>query len=69
MMSGLDLLIALRAARRDLRYTIVNLIGLSAAFAGALLIGLYVLHEHSFERWLPNVEKTAIIHSQWINPG
>lgn len=68
-MSGLDLLIALRAARRDLRYTIVNLIGLSAAFAGALLIGLYVLHEHSFERWLPNVEKTAIIHSQWINPG
>jgi len=63
-MSRLDLLIALRAAIRDVRYTLVNLIGLSAAFAGAMLIGLYVLHEHNYERWLPNVEKTALVYSE-----
>jgi len=38
-------------------YSTLNIIGLSAGMAVALLIGLWVVNEYSYDRWLPGYEK------------
>jgi putative ABC transport system permease protein len=43
------LTIALRNLRRNLGYTVINLIGLAVGLAACLLIGLYVRHELSYD--------------------
>jgi putative ABC transport system permease protein len=47
------LIAAWRSARRDRFYALLNVIGLSLGFAAAILIGLYVRDELSFDRFLP----------------
>ncbi|MEO6079712.1 MAG: FtsX-like permease family protein [Steroidobacteraceae bacterium] len=47
------LLAALRNLARNRLHAVINILGLSAAFAAALLIGIYVHHERSFERFMP----------------
>jgi len=43
------LTIALRNLRRNLGYTVINLVGLAVGLAACLLIGLYVRHELSYD--------------------
>ena len=46
-------------------FLIINIIGLSVAFAAVILIGLYVWHEYSYDRWLPNSDRIYRINGVW----
>jgi putative ABC transport system permease protein len=48
---------ALRALRRHLGYTVVNVGGLAVGIAACLLIGLYVRHEWSYDRFHEDAER------------
>lgn len=49
--------IALRNLRRNPLYSLLNIGGLAAGLAVSILIGLYVMHEYSFDRFHPNAER------------
>jgi len=48
---------ALRALRRRLGYTIINVVGLAIGIAACLLIGLYVRHEWSYDRFHDDADR------------
>jgi putative ABC transport system permease protein len=47
---------ALRNLARNRLYAAINIIGLSVGFATALLIGLFVRHETTFDRFIPGYQ-------------
>jgi putative ABC transport system permease protein len=47
------LIIALRTARNNPLYTLINVSGLSFGMAAAMLIFLYVRYETHYDRWIP----------------
>ena len=49
--------IAFRNLRKNRLYSFLNIFGLSLGIAACLLIVLYVVHELSYDRWNPNVER------------
>ena len=51
------LLTAFRNLARQKLYTLVNLLGLATGLACFVLIGLYVVHERSFDRFVPHAER------------
>jgi putative ABC transport system permease protein len=55
---------ALRNLVRNRLYTAINIIGLTVAFAAALLIALFVRDERSYDRWIPGHEGTYIIRQE-----
>jgi len=50
------LLTSLRNLARNKLYTLINLLGLATGIACFVLIGLYVDHERSFDRFVPRAE-------------
>ncbi|MEI9982251.1 MAG: ABC transporter permease [Aliidongia sp.] len=50
------LVAAWRSARRDRFYAILNVLGLGLGFAAAILIGLFVRDELSYDRFLPGYQ-------------
>ena len=52
---------ALRNLLRNRVYTAINLFGLSLGFAAALLIALYVRHELSYDRFLPDYQDVYLL--------
>ena len=50
------LLAAWRSARRDSFYALLNVLGLGLGFAAAILIGLFVRDELSYDRFLPGYQ-------------
>jgi len=55
------LMTALRNLVRNRLYAAINVVGLSVAFAAALLMALFVRDEFSYDKWLPNYERIAMI--------
>ena len=51
-----NILIAFRNIRRDRIYAFISLVGLILGFTAGSLVGLYILDELSYERWLPNYQ-------------
>ena len=49
---------ALRNLARNGLYAGVTIVGLAIAFAAAILIGLYVRDEMSYDRWVPDHERS-----------
>src|ERR1700760_4230524 len=47
---------AWRSLRNNRIYSAINILGLAGGMAVALLIGLWVYNEFSFDRWLPGYE-------------
>src|SRR5688572_8444462 len=47
---------ALRNLARNRLYTAINIVGLSVGFATALLIGLFVWHETTFDHFIPGYQ-------------
>jgi len=47
---------AWRSASRDRFYAVLNVLGLGLGFAAAILIGLFVRNELSFDRFLPDIQ-------------
>lgn len=60
------LTIALRNLRRNLGYTVINLVGLAVGLAACLLIGLYVRHELSYDDFHDQADRIyrLVQHSQ-----
>ena len=52
---------ALRNLVRNRLYAGVTILGLSVAFASAILIGLYLRHEMTYDRFLPGHERVFLV--------
>ncbi len=61
--------IAYRNLLKHKTNTTVNILGLSLGIAVALLISTFVLHEYSFDKWIPNSENTYRIYRSWGSDG
>jgi putative ABC transport system permease protein len=55
------LLLAARSLPRAGPFVLISIVGLAIGLGAALLIGLYVQDELSYERWLPNSERVYLI--------
>jgi putative ABC transport system permease protein len=60
---------ALRNLVRNRLYAAINIIGLAAGFAAALLIALFVRDEFSYDKWIPDHENTYLVTFSLSAPG
>jgi len=51
------LTVAVRSLRRDWTYAGLNVAGLAVALAACIVIGLFVRHERSYDRFFPNADR------------
>lgn len=63
------LVVALRNLARHRLYAVINIVGLTIGLAAALLVMLYVWHESTFERFLPDYEHIYRVSSVIHPPG
>ena len=63
-----NLIIALRMLGRNKTISLINIAGLSAAFAVAVLCLLFVRHETSFDTWHEKRDRIFIIYRELIEP-
>jgi len=63
------LIVALRNLARHKLYAAINIVGLTIGLAAALLVVLYVRHETTFERFLPDYERIYEIAALVRPPG
>ena len=60
---------ALRNFARNRLYAAINVVGLSIGFAAVLLIGLFVWHETTFDRFIPGHEASTAFPPPFISPA
>ena len=60
---------ALNNMIRNKLYAAINIFGLAAGFAAAILIGLYVRDEFSYNAWIPGADEIYNIYSTGTLPG
>jgi putative ABC transport system permease protein len=60
---------ALRNLGRNRLYAGVTILGLTIAFASAILIGLYLRHELTYDQFIPGHERVFIINQQSASNG
>lgn len=60
---------ALRNLARNKLYAGINILGLAIGFAAAILIGLFVRNELSFDRFLPQADTTYLLVAGMAQPG
>ena len=63
------LLIAVRNFWKQKNYTLLNVGGLAVAMATALLALLFIRHEYSYDRWVPNQQNIYKVYRQWGSDG
>lgn len=63
------LLVAIRNLLKHKLYSFINIGGLAVGLAACLLILLFVRDELSFESWVPNAERIAIVETEIHIPG
>jgi putative ABC transport system permease protein len=63
------LAVAFRALPRNWLYAGITILGLAAGFAAAILIGLYVRDEFSFERFIAGYEQIYRLETDVLAPG
>ncbi len=63
-MKNLDFRSYFNFLKRNMRYTAINLFGLSLSLAFVILIAHYVLHECSYDRQHPDADRIYIIHNE-----
>lgn len=61
--------IALRSFNNQKLYALVNLTGLTIAIAVAILATLFILHELSYDQWIPNQTNIYKVYRQWEKDG
>ena len=62
-------LTAWRNLARNKAYSALNILGLSIGMAVALIIGLWVLYQYSFDRFLPNTGSISQVHFRFLRNG
>jgi len=60
---------ALRNLVRNRLFTILNIVGLAAGFTAFVLIAVYVRDELTFDRWIPEHERTYLVQQTDATPG
>ena len=63
-----NLIIALRVLGRNRTISLINIVGLSAAFAVAVLCLLFVRHETSFDTWHEKRDRIFLIYFERLDP-
>ena len=63
-----NLIVALRVLGRNKTISLINIVGLSAAFAVAVLCLLFVRHETSFDTWHEKGDRIFMLYSEKIVP-
>jgi putative ABC transport system permease protein len=63
------LITALRALARHWMHGGITILGLAAGFAAAILVGLYVRDEFSFEHFIPGYQQVYRLEGDMITPG
>ena len=63
-----NLIIALRVLGRNKTISLINIVGLSAAFAVAVLCLLFVRHETSFDAWHEKGDRIFMLYSEALVP-
>ncbi len=61
--------IAWRNIRRTIGYSLLNISGLSIGMAVALLIGLWVHYQYSFDKFLPEYESVHRVQRNYYSNG
>jgi putative ABC transport system permease protein len=59
----------IRTFTRDRRYTVLNILGLAAGFAAAIFIFLFARNEFSYDRFLPEYQRTYLVTETDHPPG
>ena len=62
-------LTAWRNLQRNKAYGALNILGLSIGMAVALLIGLWVEYQYSFDRFLPGYKNVCQAHLRYVDNG
>jgi ABC-type antimicrobial peptide transport system permease subunit len=62
-------LTAWRNLARNKAYSALNVLGLSIGMMVALLIGLWVEYQYSFDRFLPNAKQVYQVHIRFVRNG
>src|SRR5215469_2488780 len=60
---------ALRNLSRNGQYAGITIAGLAIAFAAAILIGLYVRDELSYDRWIPDAGRVFLVNYRFTGAG
>src|SRR5438309_334705 len=60
---------AWRSIKGSKAYSAINILGLAAGMAVALLIGLWVYNEYSYDRWLPGYQQVYQVKLNFTNEG
>jgi putative ABC transport system permease protein len=60
---------AWRNLLRNRSYSVVNIPGLTIGMAVALLIGLWVQYQYSYDRWLPGYKQMAQVRMRFVRNG
>jgi len=60
---------AWRNLLRNRSYSLVNILGLAIGMGVALLIGLWVQYQYSYDRYLPGYEQVAQVRQRFIRNG
>ncbi|HEX5418537.1 MAG TPA: ABC transporter permease, partial [Gammaproteobacteria bacterium] len=68
-MSGNYAVAALRNLRRNKLYVGINILGLAAGLAAAILIALFVRDELSYDTWIPGYERVYLVSTVFREPG
>ena len=63
------LTIALRTLRRQKIYALINVLGLAVGLACFLLIGLFILHERSYDRFHEHADRIVRITEEYYEEG
>ena len=61
--------VAIRNLVNNKLYSAINIGGLAVGLAACLLILLFVRDEVSYDRWLPNADRIAVVESTFYIPG
>ncbi|HEX8217448.1 MAG TPA: ABC transporter permease [Allosphingosinicella sp.] len=60
------LTVGLRSLMRSKAYTAINVFGLAVGMASCILILIFVRHELSYDKWLPNAERTFQVQTERV---
>ena len=60
---------AWRSIKGSKVYSAINILGLAAGMAVALLVGLWVVNEYSYDRWLPGYQHLYQVKMTYTNEG
>jgi putative ABC transport system permease protein len=62
------LTVGFRALTRSRTYAFINIFGLATGLAACVMLMLYVRYETSYDRWLPDADRTFQIQSVNVGP-